>query len=100
MDHVVMDLDGCYTMVDLVRKIELYLKEEFGSDEVSYVDVSCESGEEFRLKEMKMKQLRLLPGPGRERSFMLFLGLLTSAPSQAESRSFRFSIYTKKTQNL
>jgi hypothetical protein len=96
IDQIIMDLDGCYTMADLVEKISLHLMEELGSDKIAYVDVKREDLKNFRMGSRDMNQCRLLPGLGRERAYVLFLGLLMRAPSQAENRRFRFFVVTEK----
>jgi hypothetical protein len=96
IDQIIMDLDGCYTMTDLVEKIRLHLMEELGSDQVAYVDVKREDLKNFRVGPWDMNQCRLLAGLGRERAYVLFLDLLMSASSQAENRRFRFFVVTEK----
>lgn len=90
-----MDLDGCHTMVDLVKNIKLYLAEELGNDQISYVEVAQHCGQEFCVKGMKMKRLRLLPGHGRERTYDKFLCLLRSARSQDGFQSFKMFVHVK-----
>lgn len=95
VDHVIMDLEGCHTMIDLVERIKLYLDEEIGRDQISHVDVAQDCDQEFRVRGKTMRRLRLLPGPGRERTYDTFLCLLMSAPSQGESHSFKMFVHTK-----
>jgi hypothetical protein len=90
-----MDLDGCHSMVNLVERIKLHLEAELGDDQISYVEVAQDCDQEFRVKGMKMTRLRLLPGPGLERSYDRFLDLLTSVRSQDEDRSFKFFVHVK-----
>jgi hypothetical protein len=95
VDHVIINLEGCYTLVDLLANIRLYLEEELGTEQISYIDVAQDCDQEFRVRNKTMKRLRLLPGPGRERSYDNFLCLLTSAPPQGESHSFKMSVHVK-----
>jgi hypothetical protein len=95
IDQVLMDLDGCHSMVNLVERIKLHLEAELGNDQISYVEVAQDCDQEFRVKGMKMTRLRLLPGPGLERSYDRFLDLLTSVRSQDEDRSFKFFVHVK-----
>lgn len=100
VDQVIMDLDGCHTMVDLVERIELHLAEEFGNDQISYIEVAEDSDQEFRVKGMRMKRLRLLPGPGRERTYDKFLCLLTSLRSHDGGQSFKMLVHVKENRGV
>lgn len=96
VDQVIMDLDGCHTMVDLVERITLYLAEELGSDQISYVEIAQDCDQEFRVKGMTMKRLRLLPGPGRERTYDNLLCLLTNGRSQDGVQLFKMFVHVKE----
>jgi hypothetical protein len=99
-EEVIMDLDGCRTMVDLVEKIKLYLAEEFGIDQISYVVVAQDCDQEFRVLGMKTKRLRLLPGPGRERTYDNFLCLLRSARSEDGGQFFKLFVHVKENRGV
>jgi hypothetical protein len=100
VDYVIINLEGCYTLVDLLASIRLNLQEELGEEQISYIDVAQDCDQEFRVRNKTMKRLRLLPGPGRERSYDNFLCLLTSAPPQGESHSFKMFVHVKRNQGV
>lgn len=95
IDHVIMYLEGCHTLVDLFASVRLYLEEEIGNEQISYIDVAQDCDQEFRVNNKTMKRLRLLPGPGRERTYDTFLCLLTNTPTQGDSHSFKMSVHVK-----
>lgn len=101
IDHVLMDLEGCYTLVDLFASIRLHLEEEMGNRQISYVDVAQNGDQEFGARNKTMKRVRLLPGPGRERTYERFLRrLLESALPDGESHFIKMSIHVKGDQGM
>jgi len=42
VDHIIMGLKGCDTMVDSIGEIKLYLLEELLSEQISYVGITRE----------------------------------------------------------
>lgn len=80
VDHIIMDLEGCYDLAGLFTNVQLFLKEEIGEKPISYIDVAQDRDEKFHVKGMLMKRLRLLRGSGRGRAYHDFLCLLHSPP--------------------
>lgn len=95
LDHVIMDLEGCHTLADLFAKVKLYLEEEIGDKQISYIDVAQERDQEFCVKNKTMTRLRLLSGSRSERTYENFLALLKSVPPRGESRSFKIHVHIK-----
>jgi hypothetical protein len=100
VDYVIINLEGCYTLVDLIASIRLNLQEELGNEHIRFIEVAQETDQEFRVKNKTLKRLRLLPGPGRERSYENFLCLLRSAPPRGESHSFKMFVHVKGTREV
>jgi hypothetical protein len=92
VDHILMNLEGCNTMTDLCIKVRLYLQEEIVEKQILGIDVTREDNQELVMGKMKLRRLRLLPGPGREDTYNRFLHIRSSAPLEDESCSFIMSV--------
>ena len=90
-----MDLEDCHTLANLSEKVKLYLKEEICDKQISYIDVAQERDQEFCVQGKTMTRLRLLPGPGRDRTYENFLTLLKSVPPRGKNLSFKIHVHIK-----
>lgn len=91
-----MDLSACHTMSDLVEKVKLYLVEELDNQQILYFDIAHECDQAFRIDGKDMERLRLLPGPGREGTYIRFLRLLKDTRAQDGLSSFKVVVHAKK----
>lgn len=91
-----MDLSACHTMPDLVEKVKLYLVEELDNQQILYFDIAHVCDQAFRIDGWDMDRLRLLPGPGREGTYVRFLRLLKDTRAQDGLSSFKLIVHAKQ----